>query len=141
GPPREPGPGMADRAVAGGQRDRAPGGTDGPLPGFQPPLSGREQVQPRVAGVSTGRQRQARVEPLDEHGDILLHGGEPYRCWDGCSGWSAEAAGGPGRRPRRYGPARTSAPVVGTARAAPAVPPIPAPAASARIVASAWRRT
>src|SRR5262245_52828373 len=140
-PRGEPGPRMDERGVAVGQRDRDPGGNDGPLPGFQPHLSGREQVQPRVAGVSTGRQRQARVEPLDEHGDILLHGGEPYRCWDGCSGWSAEAAGGPGGRPRRYGPARTSATVIGTATTAPAMPAIAAPTASTRMMARGWIRT
>src|SRR5436190_14577855 len=85
-PRGEPGPRVDEGGVAVGQGDRDPGGDNGPLPGFQPHLGGREQVQPGVAGVRAGRQRQVRIEPPDEHGDVLLHGGEPYRCRGTCSG-------------------------------------------------------
>jgi hypothetical protein len=72
---------MDEGGIAVGQGDRDPGRDDGPLPGLQPHPGGREQVQPGVAGVGTGGQRQVRVEPLDEHGDVLFHGAQPYRRW------------------------------------------------------------
>jgi hypothetical protein len=31
--------------------------------------------------VRPGRQRQAGVEPFDEYGDVLVHGGQPYSRW------------------------------------------------------------
>ena len=72
---------MHEGGVAVGQGDRDPGGDDGPLPRFQPHPGRREQVQPGVAGMGAARQRQAGVEPPDEHGDVLFHAGQPYPRW------------------------------------------------------------
>jgi hypothetical protein len=57
---------MHECGIAVGQRNGHAGGHHGPLAGAEFHIGGGEQIGARVTGMSTDRQRDTRIQPLDK---------------------------------------------------------------------------
>jgi hypothetical protein len=90
-PCREPGPGVDERGVTKGQRDRRARGDDRPLPRSELNVNRSHQIRPGIAVVGVRRRRQVGIQSLQQDLEPFVigrHRAAPYR-----AGRPAEYAG------------------------------------------------